>query len=135
MVWEEIEIPKELGSFMLEKAEETSLGQKNGAKKQYRYGNLHIREYNDKFLVHMDKVDPRENPIGHLVQDSPEILIGLASAAIGGIKVASYIYKNQKNSIFVKQSSIISGLIASLAFGYLGYSISKRIKKNRQIAT
>lgn len=129
MVWEEIEIPKELGPFMLEKAEETSLGQKNGAKKQYRYGNLHIREYDDKFLVHMDKVDPRENPLGHLVLDSPEILIGLASAAIGGRKVASYIYKNQKNSIFVKQSSTISGLIASLVFGYLGYSISKRIKK------
>ena len=129
MVWEEIEIPKELGPFMLEKAEETSLGQKNGAKKQYRYGNLHIREYDDKFLVHMDKVDPRENPLGHLVLDSPEILIGLASAAIGGGKVASYIYKNQKNSIFVKQSSTISGLIASLVFGYLGYSVSKRIKK------
>ncbi|MGI0077637.1 MAG: hypothetical protein ACREAJ_03420 [Nitrosopumilaceae archaeon] len=129
MVWEEIEIPKELGPFMLEKAEETSLGQKNGAKKQYRYGNLHIREYDDKFLVHMDKVDPRENPLGHLVLDSPEILIGLASAAIGGVKAARYISKNQKNSIFVKQSSTISGLIASLVFGYLGYSISKRIKK------
>jgi len=129
MAWEEIEIPKELGPFMLEKAEETSLGQKNGAKKQYRYGNLHIREYDDKFLVHMDKVDPRENPLGHLVLDSPEILIGLASAAIGGGKVASYIYKNQKNSIFIKQSATISGLIASLVFGYLGYSISKRIKK------
>ena len=129
MVWEEIEIPKELGPFMLEKAEETPLGQKNGAKKQYRYGNLHIREYDDKFLVHIDKIDPRENPLGHLVLDSPEILIGLASAAIGGGKVASYIYKNQKNSIFAKQSSTISGLIASLVFGYLGYSISKRIKK------
>ncbi|MGI0065066.1 MAG: hypothetical protein ACREAL_09420, partial [Nitrosopumilaceae archaeon] len=103
--------------------------QKNGAKKQYRYGNLHIREYDDKFLVHMDKVDPRENPLGHLVLDSPEILIGLASAAIGGVKAARYISKNQKNSIFVKQSSTISGLIASLVFGYLGYSISKRIKK------
>ena len=129
MVWEEIEIPKELGPFMLEKAEETPLGQKNGAKKQYRNGNLHIREYDDKFLVHIDKIDPRENPLGHLVLDSPEILIGLASAAIGGGKVASYIYKNQKNSIFAKQSSTISGLIASLVFGYLGYSISKRIKK------
>jgi hypothetical protein len=129
MVWEEIEIPKELGPFMLEKAEETPLGQKNGAKKQYRYGNLHIREYDDKFLVHIDKIDPRENPLGHLVLDSPEIFIGLASAAIGGGKVASYIYKNQKNSIFAKQSSIISGLITSLVFGYLGYSISKRIKK------
>ena len=129
MVWEEIEIPKELDPFMLEKAEETPLGQKNGAKKQYRYGNLHIREYDDKFLVHIDKIDPRENPLGHLVLDSPEILIGLASAAIGGGKVASYIYKNQKNSIFIKQSATISGLIASLVFGYLGYSISKRIKK------
>ena len=129
MVSEEIEIPKELDPLILEKAEETFLGQKNGAKKQYRYGNLHIREYDDKFLVHMDKIDPRENPIGHLVQDSPEILVGLASAAIGGAKVASYIYKNQKNSIFVKQSSVISGLISSLTFGYLGYSISKRIKK------
>ena len=37
----EIEVPKELREFMLEKAEETFLGQKNGANKQYRYGNLH----------------------------------------------------------------------------------------------
>ena len=29
---------------MLEDAEETILGQKNGADKQYRYGNLHIRD-------------------------------------------------------------------------------------------
>ena len=129
MGWGEIEIPKELRPFMLENAEETSLGRKNGAKKQYRYGNLHIREYDDKFLVHMDKVDPRKNPLGHLVLDAPEVLIGLASAAIGGGKVASYIYKNQKNSISAKQKSTLSGLIASLVFGYLGYSISKRIKK------
>jgi len=67
MGWEEIEIPKELGSFLLDKAEETNLGQKNGATKQYRYGNLHIREYDDKFLVHTDKVDPRKNALGHLI--------------------------------------------------------------------
>jgi hypothetical protein len=128
MVWGEIEIPKELGPFLLDKAEETSLGHKNGAKKQYRYGNLHIREYDNKYLVHIDKIDPRKDPLGHLVRDAPEILIGLASAAIGGGKIASYVYKNQKNSIFVKQSSTLSGIIASLVFGYLGYSISKRIK-------
>ena len=131
MVWEEIEIPKELGSFMLEKAEETSLGQKNGAKKQYRYGNLHIREYDDKFLVHMDKIDPRKDPLAHLVFDAPELLVGIASAALGGAKIASYIYKNQKNSIYAKQSSTLFGLIGSLVFGYLGYSISKRIKNYR----
>lgn len=122
MVWEEIEIPKELGSFILDKAEETSLGQKNGAKKQYRYGNLHIREYDNKFLVHVDKVDPRINPLGHLVSDAPEILIGLASAVIGGGKVASFMKKNNKNSI-------VPGFIASLVFGYLGFSLTKKIKK------
>ena len=122
MVWEEIEIPKELGPFILEKAEETSLGHKNGAKKQYRCGNLHIREYDDKFLVHTDKVDPRKNALGHLFSDAPEVLIGLASAVIGGGKVASYMKKNNK-------SSVIPGVIASLVFGYLGFSLTKKIKK------
>ena len=129
MVLEEIEIPKELGPFILEKAEETSLGHKNGAKKQYRYGNLHIREYDDKFLVHMDTVDPRKNPLGHLVSDAPEVLVGLASAVIGGGKVASYVSKNNKNLIFNKKSPVIYGLIASLVFGYLGFSLTKKIKK------
>ena len=121
MEMEEIEIPKELGPFILDKAEETSLGQKNGAKKQYRYGNLHIREYDDKFLVHADKVDPRKSPLAHLVFDAPEVLIGLASAVIGGGKVASYMKKNNKNSI-------IPGVFASLVFGYLGFSLTKKIK-------
>jgi hypothetical protein len=122
MGWEEIEIPKELGSFLLDKAEETTLGQKNGSTKQYRYGNLHIREYDDKFLVHTDKVDPRKNALGHLVSDAPEVLIGLASAVIGGRKVASYMKKNNKNSI-------VPEVIASLVFGYLGFSLTKKIKK------
>ncbi|MFB5631454.1 MAG: hypothetical protein ACE5RN_07685 [Nitrosopumilaceae archaeon] len=121
MDMEEIEIPKELGSFILDKAEETSLGQKNGAKKQYRYKNLHIREYDDKFLVHTDKADPRNNALAHLVLDAPEVLIGLASAIIGGGKVASYFKKNNK-------SPVVPSVLASLLFGYLGFSLTKKIK-------
>ncbi len=128
---DDIEVPKELRPFMLDEAKETLLGQKNDANKQYRYGNLHIREYDDKFLVHMDKIDPRNDPLSHLVFDAPEVLVGIASAAIGGAKIASYIYKNQKSSIYAKQSSTLFGLIGSLIFGYLGYSISKRFKNNR----
>jgi len=124
----EIEIPKEIRPFMLEGAEETTLGTKNGAKKQFRYGNLHIREYEDKFLVHTDKFDPRKNPLGHLVFDAPEVLIGLASAAFGGSKVASYIYKKQNNPIFSKHASIVSGLLSSLVFGYLGFVLTKKLK-------
>ena len=128
MTWDEIEVPKEIRPFMLEEAEETKLGQKNSADKQYRYGNLHIREYEDKYLVHMDKIDPRKDPLGHLVRDAPEVLIGLASAFFGGKKVASQLYKMQKNSKLAKDTSLLGGLLASLAFGYLGYSLTKKIK-------
>ena len=124
MTWDEIEVPKEIRPFMLEYAEETKLGQKNGAKKQYRYGKLHIREYDDKYLVHMDKVDPRKDPIGHLIFDAPEVLIGLATAAIGGEKMASKIYKNQKS----KSLSLFTGFLSSVALGYAGYSLTKKIK-------
>jgi len=124
MVWDEIEIPKEIRTIMLEDAEETSLGKKNGAKKQFRYGNLHIREYDDKFLVHMDKVDPRKNPLGHLVFDAPEVLVGLVSAAITGAKVFSNMNKNQNS----KQKTITHSLLTSLIAGYLGYSITKKLK-------
>jgi len=123
MSWDEIEVPKELREFMPDKAELTRLGQKNGANKQYRFGNLHIKEYDDKFLVHTDKVDPRKDPLGHLIHDAPEVLIGLACAAFGGSKVATSIFKNSN-----KKNSLLSGLVASILAGYLGYSVSKKLK-------
>ena len=123
MPWNEIEVPKELREFMLDEAEETLLGKKNGAYKQYRYGNLHIREYDDKFLVHTDKVDPRKDPLGHLIHDAPEILIGLAFAVFGGSQIAKK-FLNKKS----KKSTFTSGLISSIISGYLGYTITKKIK-------
>ncbi len=119
----EIEIPKELREFMLEDAEETLLGQKNGAYKQYRYGNLHIREYDDKFLVHTDKVDPRKDPIGHLIHDAPEVLIGLACAVFGGSQIAKKFLNNKS-----KKSTFTSSLISSIISGYAGYIATKKIK-------
>jgi len=119
MPMDEIEVPKELREFMLEEAEETFLGKKNGAYKQYRYGNLHIREYDDKFLIHTDKVDPRENPLGHLIHDAPEVLVGLACAALGGAKV---------RSALKQKKSPVAGIVGSLVLGYAGYLITKKIK-------
>ena len=126
---EEIQVPKHLRQFMLESAKETKLGDKKGAKKQYRYGNLHIREYDDKFTVHLDKVDPRKNPLGHLLVDAPEVLVGLAGAAIGGFAIGAYIYKMNKDSSVKRSQSIITGLAASLATGYASYVISKKLKE------
>ena len=123
MPGDEIEVPKELREFMLEQAEETILGQKNGAEKQYRYGNLHIREYDDKFLVHTDRIDPRKDPIGHLVYDAPEVLIGLACAVFGGSQIAKKVLN--KNS---KKLTVTSGLFSSIVSGYFGYVATKKIK-------
>ena len=123
MPGEEIEVPKELREFMITGAEETILGQKNGAQKQYRYGNLHIREYDDKFLVHTDRIDPRKDPIGHLVFDAPEVLIGLSCAIFGSSKIAKTILNNNS-----KKLSLTSGLASSILSGYIGYIASKKIK-------
>ncbi len=123
MPCDEIEVPKEIREFMLEEAKETILGQKNGADKQFRYGNLHIREYGDKFLVHNDKIDPRKDPMGHLVYDAPEVLIGIACAIFGGSQIAKKI-----TSINSKKLTISSGLISSIIFGYVGYLTTKKIK-------
>ncbi|RMW40042.1 MAG: hypothetical protein EA446_01015 [Nitrosopumilus sp.] len=123
MPFDEIEVPKELREFMIDGAEETVLGQTNGALKQYRYGNLHIREYDDKFLVHTDKIDPRKDPIGHLVYDAPEVLVGLACAIFGGSTIGKSIFNNNS-----KKLSLTSGLISSVLSGYIGYVASKKIK-------
>jgi len=125
MPGDEIEVPKELREFMLEEAKETFLGQKNGAKKQYRYGNLHIREYDDKFLVHNDRIDPRKDPIGHLVYDAPEVLIGLACAIFGGSQIAKKVMNTNS-----KKLTFTSGLFSSIISGYVGYLATKKIKNH-----
>ncbi|MDA0756740.1 MAG: hypothetical protein O2864_05490 [Crenarchaeota archaeon] len=126
---QEIDIPLDLKRVVLLGAKETNLGDKKGAIKQYRKGNLHIREYKDRLTVHLDKVDPRENLMGHLIYDAQEILAGLAGAAISGAAVGTFIYKMKKNSPFRKQQAIIGGLAASLAAGYASYRITKKLKE------
>lgn len=56
--------------------EETPLGEPKGEIRQYRgpYGS-HAHEYKNTWIIHRDKVDPRFDPIGHLVNDAPHILV------------------------------------------------------------
>ena len=126
---QEITIPLDLKRVVLMGAEETKLGDKKGAIRQYRKGTLHIREYEDRLTVHADKVDPRTDPMGHLIQDAQEVLVGLAGAAISGAAIGSYIDKMKKNSPYRKQQAIIGGLAASLAAGYASYKITKKLKE------
>lgn len=81
MAADEIEVPLGVREDLPHWVEETSLGDRRGAIAQYRYGNLHIRRYADRYTVHADAVDPRRDPLGHLVHDAPLLLAAAAAAS------------------------------------------------------
>ncbi len=115
---------------------ETSLGNKNGAKRQFRYGNLHIREYNDYYTVHRDKIDPRKDSLGHLSIDAPEYSARTISAAFVGYKFGQEVYdrsktkgKNQRTAL---HDATLAGCIAGSAAGSISsYVVSSIIRKDR----
>ncbi len=115
---------------------ETSLSNKNRAKRQFRYGNLHIREYDDNYTVHRDNVDPKEDALGHLLADAPEYLAGTISVAFVGYKVGQEVYdrskakgKNQRTALY---DAILAGCLAGSTAGSVSsYIVTNIIRKNR----
>lgn len=115
---------------------ETKLGSKNGAEKQYRYGTLHIREYENYYSVHMDKVDPRINPIGHLLKDAPEYIICGIMASTIGLKVGTAFYKKKKieendNQLKALPLGIITGILAGTTTYITTYYLHNFIRKSK----
>lgn len=76
----DISISKEVLPELSPDYEETSLGDRRGARKQYRSSNVHIREYNDKYTIHIDRADPRKDPVAHLLKDAPETIAAAATS-------------------------------------------------------
>ncbi|MFN4336539.1 MAG: hypothetical protein ACK4FV_03020 [Candidatus Nitrosocaldus sp.] len=120
----EIEVPKDARPIMLDGAEETLLGDPMGAKKQYRYGNLHIREYEDRYVVHVDRVDPRRDPLMHILLDAPELMVASALGIYSGLRLGDSMYKITRS----KSSAIVAGTLASVASGYILYLLGRFIK-------
>ncbi|HXG06340.1 MAG TPA: hypothetical protein VNI77_03330 [Nitrososphaera sp.] len=114
---------------------ETTLGSKKGAKRQYRYGNLHIRDYETHYTVHLDKVDPLTNPLGHLLVDAPEYLAGAAAALIVGRRVCTSVYNKRKqdgkSTRDAAIDAVIAGYLAGSSAGALAFKIANSIKGRR----
>lgn len=113
--------------------EETYLGNKKGANRQFRFGSLHIREYDDYYTVHKDKIDPRTDPFGHLLLDAPEYLTGILSLVSVGRQVGDAVYtrrkaedKNQRTAL---RDAIMAGCLAGSAAGMASYIASIAINK------
>ncbi len=80
----DIVIPKTMMPTVPPGFEKTILGEPKGAIAQYRGpGNLHLREYDDRWTLHRDYGDPRTlgGLIIHIFLDAPEIGISLLIAA------------------------------------------------------
>jgi hypothetical protein len=111
---------------------ETALGSKKGAKRQYRSGNLHIRDYETHYTVHMDKVDPLTNPLGHLLVDAPEYIAGAAAALIVGRRVGTSVYRKRKHEgKSMRDAAIdaaIAGYLAGSSAGSLAFKAVNSIK-------
>jgi hypothetical protein len=129
-------VPKSVRPVM--DLQETHLGDRKGAIKQYRFGNLHIREYADYYTVHTDRVDPRANPLGHLLVDAPEYLAAGIAAAFAGRKVGSMVYNAKraegKDEMAALLDAVIAGYLAGSSAGKLTYTIASMAKKGRKAA-
>jgi hypothetical protein len=123
-------VPKSVRPIM--DYEQTLLGSNKGAKKQFRYGQLHIREYKDYYIVHMDRVDPRKDPVGHLLVDAPEFLV----ATIVGLKAARQagcsVYAEKKGTDALVEGLRTAGLAGTVAATctYVLASLIKQIARS-----
>lgn len=118
---------------------ETVLGARSGALKQFRAGKLHIRDYGSYYSVHSDKINPSDDPLGHLVVDAPEYLIGILSGIFTysivnrKIKMNSKISNSNSTSLFESNNRdqflpYIAGIVAA----YTSHTFINSVKKLAQ---
>jgi hypothetical protein len=114
---------------------ETPLGSKKGAMRQYRYGVLHIREYDTHYSVHTDTMDPSNNPLGHLLVDAPEYLAGATAAFLVGRRLGTAVYnmrkKEGKSTKDAAIDAVLAGYITGSAAGNLVFKMTNSLKKKR----
>jgi hypothetical protein len=111
---EEIEISKQVLPDLPLDYKKTRLGDQRGARSQYRSASssLHVREYDDKFTIHIDKEDPRKNPLGHLLKDSPETI----ATAVTTLYFAKRAFERQKKLKDERASSLFNISIMGTLF-------------------
>lgn len=114
---------------------ETVLGARSGALKQFRAGKLHIRDYGSYYSVHSDKINPSDDPIGHLIVDAPEYLVGIFSGIFAYSMVKRKIKMNSKMSNSNLDSSIqpnnrdqLSPYIAGIIAAYTSHTFVNSLK-------
>ena len=60
---------------------------KDGSIASYRNKALHIHEMENCYIVHIDKVDPQVDPMGHLIEDAPQVIAAAVTIAVSAILI------------------------------------------------
>ncbi|MDV3292948.1 MAG: hypothetical protein LYZ70_01600 [Nitrososphaerales archaeon] len=125
-IGEEVNIPKP-GLDIGPDFEVTFLGHAQGAAKQFR-GPLgaHLREFPDLFKLHRDEIDPRTDPLGHLVKDAPDDVVGIAAGGVCAFMASKSVYESRKD---VSDHALLESILVGSAVGVGTYFIGKWITR------
>ena len=117
-------ISKDQMPFLPSKFKETKLGWPKKSIKQYRYGRVHVHEYNDRFETHVDKINPETDPLGHIIHDAPEVLAVVGAGAAAAITSGFITYKKTGS----KLAAIITGISTGVAAAYATKKVCDQFK-------
>ena len=91
---------------------------------------MHVKEYDEYYNVHRDRVDPKYDPLGHLIYDSPEVIVAVGVGILSGYEAATNHYRNVENSSeHPLLESIIVGILSTANTGVSVYQSGKRFRE------
>ena len=87
---------------------------------------MHVKEYAEYYNVHRDRVDPKYDPVGHLIYDSPEVLVAIGVGIISGYGAGKVYYDKVKDSSehpFLESAGV--AILSGICMAFLTYQLGK----------
>jgi hypothetical protein len=95
-----------------------------GSKAQYRaYPAQHAYELEEEWEFHRDRFDPKENPLGHIIFDAPEIVVAGIAAAIAGVVTFLFLQGGERDKDESERHPWFPALVAVGIAAFVGFIV------------